>query len=807
MHTEDVLKATRTGLWRWDSATGASTVDVLTAQLLGLPFRRDQGPRDRVERPLSVAGPGSEVPSGAGAEPGTGPGIHPGDETITLAEPSIRARIHFSDYVELTATATLALAEWTLVEAMLRIVDESGSVVRTVRTRMIPVEEEGMLSLVGTVSLVPEPSVEPPPPSEGRQQSREAFLLHTGRALAEARTTAEVLRVGGSLVIPGLKPRALAVFSLERGRLSLVGPIAQRPLPQHLLPFMDMSVEADHPAAAVVRTGRPVYLPSPEDYRRRFPAAWPQAEPVGNRGWAFLPLTVSKRTLGAWMVAFPEPVEFTPERRSLLTNAARMLAQAISRTSMHEMELQLSSGLQRTLRPTRKPGIEGMKLAARYLPSGGGMEVGGDWYDVIPLPSGRTALVIGDVQGHDVRAAGIMAQLRIALRAYAAEGHRPDAVLARASRYLAGIGRPEVMTGAPDEDSGEARGEAKGEASAETGGEARREARRREASEVSAEGARESSVEGAPYGDASTGFADDDRFATCLYMEADPVTGTLDIARAGHPDPAIWLADGTMLIRPTAGGLPLGIEPGTEYPMTRLVLEPGETLLACTDGLIEAGGHTMETGWQRIRAVFRELADGGTGTPGDLEEFADALVGSGQQPLSGAAAGPLADRREDDIALLLLTPDPAFAAERAIAAAGVSRRTTFTVAQAEPDRIGEARHQLQGMLFDWESEDQIDGAVLMLSEMLTNVLVHTEGDAVVVAECSGNRGSRLLRVEVADTSDALPLRRTPGELASSGRGLMMMEMLAGAWGVDPRGEGKSIWFEMRENVSSPAWRA
>ncbi|SCK16478.1 SpoIIE family protein phosphatase [Streptomyces sp. WMMB 322] len=789
MHTEDVLRATRTGLWRWDSETGASTVDVLTAELLGVPVRR--GHVAESERSASVAGPGSEAPAEEAEEAGpeqtgpeeAGPGAREGpaeNGTLTLAEPSTRSRIHFADYLELTESATLAIAEWTLVESVLRVVDEEGRVVRRVRTRMMPVEEDGKLSLIGTISEVPEPGAAEPAAGEDVRpraaesdlhRSRDAFLLHTSLALAEARTTAEVLRIAGSLVIPGLKPRALAVFSLERGRLILVGPPGQRPVPQHLLPFLEMSVEADHPAAAVVRSGRPVYLPAPEDYRREYPAAWPQVEPIGNRGWAFLPLTVSKRTLGAWMVAFPEPVEFTREDRSLLANVARVLAQAISRTSMHETELQLSSGLQRTLRPTRRPGIEGMKLAARYMPSGGGLEVGGDWYDVIPLPSGRTGLVIGDVQGHDVRAAGVMAQLRIAMRAYAAEGHRPDALLARASRYLAGIGRPEALTGYPEE----------------------------------VRGGTPPSGAAPPVAGTSGGLLGDERFATCLYMEADPVTGTLDIARAGHPDPAIWLADGTMLIRATAGGLPLGVEPGTEYPMTRLVLEPGETLLVCTDGLIEVGGHTMDTGWRRIQAVFREVSERHTGTPADLEQLADALIDSTQQPLTGEGAGPLADRREDDIALLLLTLDPAFAAERAAAVAGVARRTTFTVAQAEPDRIGEARHQLQGMLFDWESEDQIDGAVLMLSEMLTNVLVHTEGDAMMVAECSGKRGNRLLRVEVADTSDALPHRRTPGELASSGRGLMMMEMLAGSWGVDPRGEGKSIWFEMRENVSSPAW--
>jgi GAF domain-containing protein/anti-sigma regulatory factor (Ser/Thr protein kinase) len=756
MRTEDVLRASRVGLWRWDSATGVSTLDLCAAELLGIPIRKVTGTQS-----ISVPGPGSDAPSEPEATPGTaagGEGVGAFDDdsrTVALAETAIRSCIHVADYVDLMATATLALTEGTLVEAKVRVVDHDGAVVRTVRSRMAPLGEGRTLALIGTVSEVPETSAEYLPSTENQQLQREAFLLNTGRALAEARTTAEVLRVAGSLAMPGFMPRTLAVFSLEGDQLSLVGNFGQRPVPEQLLPFIEVSVDADYPAADVVRTNRAVYLPSPQVYRQRYPHVWPDARRLGNRAWAFLPLNISGRILGAWMVAFAEPVDFTTEDRALLTNVARMLAQAIARTSMHETELQLSAGLQRTMRPARRPAIEGMSLAARYVPAGGGLEVGGDWYDVIPLPSGRTALVIGDVQGHDVRAAGIMAQLRIALRAYSAEGHRPDAVLSRTSRFLAGLGRPEPGAG-------------EGEPSAETAASA------------------------------------DTRFATCLYLEADPLTGTLDIARAGHLDPALWLSDGTMLIRPTAGGLPLGVDPGSEYPTTRLVLEPGETLLVCTDGLIEAGGHTMESGWSRIREVAEEQADG-PHAPEDLENFANALVSSATRPLPGEAPGPLAGRREDDIALLILSLDPEYAVHRAAAAEGISRRTTLTVAQAEPERIGEARHQLQGMLFDWANEDQIDAAVLMLSEMLTNVLVHTDGDARVIAECSGTRRERLLRVEVADTSDALPHRRTPGELASSGRGLVMMEMLAGAWGVDPRGEGKCIWFEMHENAAAPDW--
>jgi anti-sigma regulatory factor (Ser/Thr protein kinase) len=121
------------------------------------------------------------------------------------------------------------------------------------------------------------------------------------------------------------------------------------------------------------------------------------------------------------------------------------------------------------------------------------------------------------------------------------------------------------------------------------------------------------------------------------------------------------------------------------------------------------------------------------------------------------------------------------------------------VAQDEPDRITEARQHLRELLHDWASPDQVDSAVLLVSEMVTNVLVHTDTDALLLAEVTGEPGARRLRAQVTDTGDDLPHRRRPGELASSGRGLMLVELLADAWGVDPRGEGKSIWFALYES--------
>ncbi|MER6978495.1 SpoIIE family protein phosphatase, partial [Streptomyces carpinensis] len=563
----DVLAALATGLWQWDTSTGLVAVDAEAARLLGLPAQE-----------------------------------------ATLTEAQVRARLHPVDWNEITGVVQLAAAEGTLAEVRIRVMDERGRIIRVVRSRSRPTfdSRRKAYELLGTLQEVTEPT---PGSPAGRsavtgdwRRSREAFLLDAGRALAEARSTAEVLRVAAGLSMPGFSPDGLAVFGVEGDRLTIIGHHGQRPGDEG--PFVHMALETDYPAAEVVRTGRAVYLSSPEQYRARYPLTWPLAQRFNRRSWAFLPLTASGRTMGAWMAAFAYPVAFTPDERSVLTTVARMLAQALTRAGTAETERELSQGLQRSMMPTLGPEVPGMDVAARYVPTGGGLQVGGDWYDMIPLPggparsrnkagAGRFALVMGDVQGHDVRAAGLMGQLRIALRAYASEGHRPDAVLSRASRFLHGI-----------VDDGE------------------------ESDELS-----------------------DLRFATCLYAEVDPRTGVLEVARAGHPDPVIRMADGTVLMRPTAGGLPLGVDPDADYPTTRFTLEPGETMMICTDGLIETGGHDLDTGWQRIRTLLERHE-------GDTEELADALVQAVHGPSSHHTTGPLADRREDDIAVLLLTRRP-----------------------------------------------------------------------------------------------------------------------------------------------------
>src|SRR5215210_4918963 len=103
---------------------------------------------------------------------------------------------------------------------------------------------------------------------------------------------------------------------------------------------------------------------------------------------------------------------------------------------VYEREHRIAETLQRSLLPERLPPIEGVALAARYLPGARGAAIGGDWYDVLERPDGRVALVVGDVAGHGLRAAASMGQLRNAFRAYGMVEASPAEVVARINRLV-----------------------------------------------------------------------------------------------------------------------------------------------------------------------------------------------------------------------------------------------------------------------------------------------------------------------------------------------------------------------------------
>jgi PAS domain S-box-containing protein len=120
--------------------------------------------------------------------------------------------------------------------------------------------------------------------------------------------------------------------------------------------------------------------------------------------------------------------------------------QDVTEARKAEREHRIAETLQRGLLPDRLAEVPGLALAARYVPAGADMAVGGDWYDVVELPSGHVGLAIGDVAGHGPRAASTMGQLRMALRAYALEEPSPADVVGRLDRLVSRLLESEIVT-------------------------------------------------------------------------------------------------------------------------------------------------------------------------------------------------------------------------------------------------------------------------------------------------------------------------------------------------------------------------
>ena len=159
-----------------------------------------------------------------------------------------------------------------------------------------------------------------------------------------------------------------------------------------------------------------------------------------------VPLLVGDEAIGALEVGTLFTRRFTQADIDLLQLAADRAALAIQRVRLLDQQQKIAEELQRSLLPQSLPIVPGLGMAARYFAGGAGTRVGGDWYDTIPLPGGRIALVIGDVAGRGVAAASMMGQLRSALRAYALEGSSPAAVLEKLNRFLLSLSWDSMAT-------------------------------------------------------------------------------------------------------------------------------------------------------------------------------------------------------------------------------------------------------------------------------------------------------------------------------------------------------------------------
>nr|WTB36364.1 SpoIIE family protein phosphatase [Streptomyces sp. NBC_00830] len=249
-------------------------------------------------------------------------------------------------------------------------------------------------------------------------------------ALSGAVTARQVSVVVTEELLPAFGGRQLAIYLLNEGHLYLAW---ETGFPKGFLHRFDgVGLDAHLPGAETLTTGRPIFFESMQRLAAAYPGI-PLDADVGAR--AFLPLIASGRPVGSCILGFDHPRGFTPGERTVLTALAGLIAQSLQRAQRYDTESALARGLQNALLPHRLPVLEHVDTAGRYLAGTQGMDVGGDWYDVIETERGL-ALVIGDVQGHGVAAAATMGQLRSAVRAFALSGHDPQEVVSGTNRLL-----------------------------------------------------------------------------------------------------------------------------------------------------------------------------------------------------------------------------------------------------------------------------------------------------------------------------------------------------------------------------------
>ncbi|MET7903949.1 SpoIIE family protein phosphatase [Streptomyces sp. NPDC005355] len=523
-----------------------------------------------------------------------------------------------------------------------------------------------------------------------------SMVQRLSAALAGATSVRDVGQAVVSALRDPLRARRIAVAELQADQLvvSVLAPAEPAAWPE-LWRSAWRSEWPDAPSHAL-----PTLV---ETLREGHVSVWPPGadiEPglagIGPGGLAVLPLPADGRIVGVCLIGWEERHEFGPQERSLLTATARLVGQALVRAHALDAEHELATMLQRSLLPRKVPVLPGGVAVTRYLPATMGLEVGGDWYDVIPLTEGHVALVIGDVQGHSAAAATIMGQMRTAIRAYAVEGHPPDVVVSHANRLLVGM--------------------------------------------------------------------ETDLFATCCYVDLDMEEGEALFVRAGHMQPLLRRPDGSTEELTVEGGPPLGVVADAEFPMTAAGLASGTLLALMTDGLVESARLDLEDG---VRQVCEALA---RADPSDPGRVADELLGG-------------ASRRDDDVALLLLRYD------------GMRVRPTragWTVWRL-PDAVMHARRFTARTLRSWGVTEELDVALLITSELVTNALVHTQGEVHLHLTLTADR----LRIAVSDRSPRAPVKPATMDWESTGgRGLLLVDAVSQSWGSVPLSGGKQVWAEI-----------
>jgi serine phosphatase RsbU (regulator of sigma subunit)/anti-sigma regulatory factor (Ser/Thr protein kinase) len=252
-------------------------------------------------------------------------------------------------------------------------------------------------------------------------------------------------------------------------------------------------------------------------------------------------------------------------------------------------------------------------------------------------------------------------------------------------------------------------------------------------------------------------------FATCVYAIFDAVTGTCEVASAGHLPPLLVRPDGSNELLDVPQAPPLGVGSGLIQSRT-LHIEDGSLLVLYTDGLVEKRSRDIDEGIGRLREIFG---------PGSADESLEDLCKT-------TLAGVYADEHRDDIAVLM-------ARLRRLPADHI---VTWAL-PSELTSASRARSVIRRPLRRWGLTDLLPTAELLVSELVTNAVRYAQGriGLRLVLE-------KALVCEVLDDSAALPRLRHPDESDERGRGLQVVSQLAQRWGARRAASGKVVWCEL-----------
>ena len=265
----------------------------------------------------------------------------------------------------------------------------------------------------------------------------------------------------------------------------------------------------------------------------------------------------------------------------------------------------------------------------------------------------------------------------------------------------------------------------------------------------------------------------EERVVTVIVGTIDPLTGVVKIANAGHPPPLLVDGAGNATFTASTSSsllIAAGLG-GGERPTWDWKLQPGDTLVMYSDGLVERRDEIVTVGMERLAAEATEFARSGW-PPGPAAALATA-VGN--------------DETTDDVVVLLLNFTGCAPGALGTGPDGMSTLHLEPVVESTPA----ARHWIVSQLRGMPAE-VAECAALLTSELVTNAVLHAATPLSVTLHVLADR----IRIDVADQSMVVPVVKDYAADAVTGRGLTLFDTLASEWGVQVAAGGKIVWFEL-----------